>query len=224
MGAQQSVGRPSNNSRSIPARPRTPLRFGSVPTPLPVDPAEYNTRPVRHLYQYNGYGDSVTSILSQESYFDMSASISSTLDPSSPSSTEGCSSSPSSSEASSPASPSKRSLGKRRRVDSDESPNVHPPYGKRRPSHRRNSTLLQQRQSNPYQPVQQCSCLDCVRRNSSYLASPYLIPYQPSPRELMPPPPPPIPLSPTYAQPNHGFVTRHYGYAMEPPSPTYYIS
>jgi hypothetical protein len=68
MGAIQSAGRPSTGPRSIPVRPRTPLRFGSVPTPLPVDPADYNTRPIRNLYPSIAPADSVTSLLSQENY------------------------------------------------------------------------------------------------------------------------------------------------------------
>jgi hypothetical protein len=68
MGANQSAGRPPS-PKSIPIRPRTPLRFGSVPTPLPVDPSRYNTRPIRNLYPSIPTQDSVISLLSQESYF-----------------------------------------------------------------------------------------------------------------------------------------------------------
>ncbi|KAI5783032.1 hypothetical protein FPQ18DRAFT_358680 [Pyronema domesticum] len=68
MGANQSAGRSNTGSRSIPIRPRTPLRFGSVPTALPVDPSEYNTRPIRNLYPSISTADTVTSLLSQENY------------------------------------------------------------------------------------------------------------------------------------------------------------
>lgn len=67
MGANQSTGRPTG-PRPIPVRPRTPLQFGSVPTALPVDPARYNKRPIRNLYPSISTQDSVTSLLSQESY------------------------------------------------------------------------------------------------------------------------------------------------------------
>ncbi|KAH0612483.1 uncharacterized protein H6S33_008863 [Morchella sextelata] len=62
MGANQSAG------RTFPIRPRTPLRFGSVPNALPVNPSNFNTSP-------RPYSDRLTdessmfSLLSQESYF-----------------------------------------------------------------------------------------------------------------------------------------------------------
>ncbi|KAI5779371.1 hypothetical protein EDC01DRAFT_671713 [Geopyxis carbonaria] len=89
MGANQSASR----SRNIPVRPRTPLRFGSVPSAHPVNPYDYNTRPVRNLYQNMQYADSITSILSQESYLAPSSADSAP----SPSSSTSSSASPSSS-------------------------------------------------------------------------------------------------------------------------------
>ncbi|KAL7269696.1 hypothetical protein RUND412_007626 [Rhizina undulata] len=68
MGANQSARRPGGANNAIPVRPRTPLRFGSVPTALPVNPAKYNTRPFKLPYAESSYSESVTSVLSQESY------------------------------------------------------------------------------------------------------------------------------------------------------------
>lgn len=63
MGANQSAG------RTIPVRPRTPLRFGSAPPPLPVNPGRFGTGPRSYARTERPTGDSVSSLLSQESYF-----------------------------------------------------------------------------------------------------------------------------------------------------------
>ena len=68
MGAHQSTSGSPSSLKCIPIRPRTPLRFGSVPTALPVDPAHYNTRPIRNLHANFVSTDPITSILSQENY------------------------------------------------------------------------------------------------------------------------------------------------------------
>ncbi|KAF8535901.1 hypothetical protein BDD12DRAFT_808213 [Trichophaea hybrida] len=79
MGANQSNNHNSTGPKSIPVRPRTPLRFGSVPTPLPVDPADYNTRPIRNLYPNIAPANSVISLLSQENYLCPTIPLSSTI-------------------------------------------------------------------------------------------------------------------------------------------------
>ncbi|TGZ76238.1 hypothetical protein EX30DRAFT_375652 [Ascodesmis nigricans] len=59
---------------------------------MPVNPYEYNTRPVRNLYPNIHYGDSITSMLSQENYLSPSSSFSGSPEPEPMISDDGCSS------------------------------------------------------------------------------------------------------------------------------------
>ncbi|KAI9770900.1 MAG: hypothetical protein M1840_002604 [Geoglossum simile] len=66
-------------------RPRTPLRFGSVPTALPVDPREYDIRGGEGSASgasVSSFNDIFPSILSQESYLDNFEESTSSLSPS----------------------------------------------------------------------------------------------------------------------------------------------
>lgn len=64
MGANQSAG------KMILMRPRTPLQFGSAPTALSANSSEFITCPKSYLPTNQSTENSVSSLLSQESYFD----------------------------------------------------------------------------------------------------------------------------------------------------------